>query len=54
MHSQILALGGCFEVTGMEGVDRIHLAHGRDKWQGIVNRGMVLGVVHNTGNNVIG
>jgi len=54
MHSQNLALSGCSEVTGMEGVDRIHLAHVRVKSGGIVNRILVLEVVQNAGNIVYG
>ena len=50
LHAQPnLTLSGCFEVTGMEGVDRIRLAHGRNKSWGIVNRVLILGVVQNAG-----
>jgi hypothetical protein len=55
LHAQPnLALSGYFEVTGMEGVDRIHLAHGRDESRGIVNRVLIRGVVQNAGNIVYG
>jgi hypothetical protein len=48
------ARSGCFEVTRMEGVDRIHLAHGMDGSRVTVNRVLILGVVQNAGNIVNG
>jgi hypothetical protein len=49
-----LAISVCFEVPGMEGVDRIHLAHDRDESRVIVNRVLILGFVQNAGNIVHG